>query len=1531
MLFQKRNRLARWGLAFALLLPVLSFAQSMDNHIEIILNDVSYDCSTGQATVSFHITNYDESGNWGSYHTVYNIDLGASRVVGRSLPAGDADVFFTGAYNPGDDIVCTAWGISNNGAPQVDFHTYVLAPVPSVPTISASASFPLCNGAYVTLTANSPDASYYVWSNGQTGNSITVNAAGTYTVHAVGTCGSSAESNPVIVTVASAPAAPVIGSSNGTLLCNGSSTTLSATSSGGTINWSNGATGTSISTSSPGTYYASESNGCGTSGNSNVITISVSNTPPSPAVNSSNGTSLCNGETTTLSTAPSAGGTISWSTGATGNSIIVSSPGNYYAYETNSCGTSGISNVVAITTGSVPSAPSISSSNGTLLCNGSSTVLTASGGGTISWNTGAVSSAIGVTSAGTYYAVATNNCGTSGASNSIVITASSTPSSPSVSSSGGPLLCNGAAATLTTSPSYGGTIYWNTGATGNSISVSAAGNYYAYESNGCGNGGNSNVVAFATSSTPSAPTVTPSGNQQLCNGASVTLSSNGSNVLWSNGATGNTITVSTAGSYYAIDRNSCGNSSASNTVSVTTIVCPTPSPGGSFLVCPGANKTLDAGSGYDTYQWSNGATTQTTSVGPGTYTVTVSKSGCFATSAAVSVGYYSVITPTITESGATTFCAGGNVNLSSSAGTAYAWNTGATGNNITVTTSGAYYVTVTDGNGCQATSSALTVNVHPLPTATVSGNTSVCLNATSPAITFNGSGATAPYTFSYRINGGGIQTVSTTSGNSVSVNVPTSSAGSFTYSLVSVQESSGTTCTNAASGSATVTVNALPTATITGTTTTCRNSASPSVVFTGNGGNAPYTFTYKINGGANQVISTSSGNSVSIAAPTNTTGSFVYSLVSVQEAGSCANSASVSATITVNELPSATIAGTASVCQGSASPLINFAGSNGIAPYSFTYRINGGSAQTITTTSGNSVTIPVPTTTAGDYVYTLVSVRESSGNTCSNTASGSVTIHVNALPTATISGDATLCRNASAPSITFTGNGGTAPFTFSYRINGGSLQTITTSTGNGVSVQVPTTTAGSFVYSLVSVQESGSTACSAVAIGTATVVINPLPAATISGSATVCQNSASPVITFTGSGGTVPYTFVYRINNGTDQTVTGSGNSASINAPTTSAGTYTYSLVSVQDASSTACSSGATGTVTIVVNNQPSKAIVTTTQTHLCNGETGVLKVTNYVSGYQYNWYKDGALIRTTNKDTIQVTLAGSYTVLPVSPEGCEAPAISDAINITTGTVTTPVITGSLKVCPGGKTFLTALNADGQPYDQWRWTGPPGNRTIVAEDSSFFAAAGQYRVRVITQGCADSASVAVTADDTEYPAGKLTIEPRAVSYGEKAIITADVIGAVNFKWDLNDRNKITTSTHVLEQQFYHSGDSIPIKVWATSARNCTTLFNSYVSVAPMIVDTLPDHSFTGSARDWNVFPIPFTDHLKVTAVLKRNETVRLDLFSGDGRWIRKWECKGNKGDNEFVLDYFENLLPNNIYILTGFYNGTKHSEKVIKQ
>jgi hypothetical protein len=209
----------------------------------------------------------------------------------------------------------------------------------------------------------------------------------------------------------------------------------------------------------------------------------------------------------------------------------------------------------------------------------------------------------------------------------------------------------------------------------------------------------------------------------------------------------------------------------------------------------------------------------------------------------------------------------------------------------------------------------------------------------------------------------------------------------------------------------------------------------------------------------------------------------------------CTQTVSGSAIVTVNALPTATIAGSVSTCLNSSSPAITFTGANGTAPYTFTYSINNVVQPTIATTTGNSISINAPTGVTGSFVYSLVSVQSSGTPACSQNQSGTATVTVNPLPTATIAGTVAVCQNAPSPAITFTGADGTAPYTFSYAINGVVQPNITTTTGNSISVNAPTGVTGSFVYSLVSVQSSGTPACSQNQLGTATVTINPLPLA----------------------------------------------------------------------------------------------------------------------------------------------------------------------------------------------------------------------------------------------------------------------------------------------------------------------------------------------------------------------------------------------------------------------------------------------------
>jgi len=132
-------------------------------------------------------------------------------------------------------------------------------------------------------------------------------------------------------------------------------------------------------------------------------------------------------------------------------------------------------------------------------------------------------------------------------------------------------------------------------------------------------------------------------------------------------------------------------------------------------------------------------------------------------------------------------------------------------------------------------------------------------------------------------------------------------------------------------------------------------------------------------------------------------------LVSVTDANGCTASVSGSVTITVNQLPTATISGNATICEGQNSDLDFNLG--GTPNFTVEYTINGvPNSYVFNSTGSNLLNVsPVITTT-----YILVSITVGNG-VVENNVSGSVTIAVNQLPTAVLSGNNTICNGMQSP------------------------------------------------------------------------------------------------------------------------------------------------------------------------------------------------------------------------------------------------------------------------------------------------------------------------------------------------------------------------------------------------------------------------------------------------------------------------------------------------------------------------------------
>ncbi|TAF89974.1 MAG: hypothetical protein EAZ48_01240, partial [Flavobacteriia bacterium] len=357
------------------------------------------------------------------------------------------------------------------------------------------------------------------------------------------------------------------------------------------------------------------------------------------------------------------------------------------------------------------------------------------------------------------------------------------------------------------------------------------------------------------------PLITPPGPITACNGTSVTLTTSVfSSYLWSTNATTQSITVNAAGNYTVTVTNSygCTGTSAATVVNFSEPLTPTFNQvtpicyNGTFSL---PTTSINGISGT----WSPTINPLATT----TYTFTPSSGQC-ANTAQMTVTVNPLPIPTVSANGPLTFCQGSSVVLTATGGGTYVWNLNgavipnATSSSLTATQAGNYTVTVTNANGCSATSGVqvLTVNPLPQPTITASGAVNLCQGQ---SITLS-TGTFDSYLWS---------------SGQTSSSITVSTAGTY-----SVNVTSGG-CTGI-SNTIVVTVINDPVATIVGTASVCENGAQPNITFTGSNSTAPYTFTYSINGGANQTITTSpTSSSVTLPVPTATTGTFTYTLSNV--------------------------------------------------------------------------------------------------------------------------------------------------------------------------------------------------------------------------------------------------------------------------------------------------------------------------------------------------------------------------------------------------------------------------------------------------------------------------------------------------------------------------------------------------------------------------------------------------------------------------------------------------------------------------
>lgn len=948
----------------------------------------------------------------------------------------------------------TSYIVTGNSASNCTYKDTITLNVFAAPIITATQSIDsICPNDSVHLAATG--GASYTWAT-QAASTVVIGSNQTLDVHPLtttnyivtGTDGNGCISKDTITVHVNA--APVSNAGVNQSLCSASTINLgTGSTTGNTYQWSpsTGLSGTTISNptttlsntgNTPDTliYTVLTTNAAGCT-SSDDVTIIVN---PVPTANAGNDGIICSGQSVQVGSAATSGYTYLWnpSTGLVGPTTS-----NPTATLTNVTSVFDTVHYIVTTTWFgcidkdtvdviVKPNPVSNAGNDQNLCSGNTIPLgtTSTTGYNYGWSpaTGLSSTTASnpnvtltgtTTSTNTYIVTTTwNGCITQ---DSVTITLNPLPT---VTSTANPAaICLGTSATLTATgaANYSWALLTNPGtpvSTANPYSVSpTVSTSYIVTGTTAALCSSKDTINIQVNPLPSVTATAP--NDSICLGDSIILTGNGAvNYTWQilGGATissNSTVQVQpiVATSYILTGTDAIG---CENKDTIEITVNPTPTitaTGGTVSVCPGVLGVpywVNSPNSNSTYQWT--ITGGTVASGQGQDTVLVNwglagsgvvsvieitDRGCASGPIDLQVNINAILTP-VAPTGTPTICANDGAGLIYSIiGTpmsSYTWHvfggtvvSGNGTNTVTVDWNAAGpsigYVwydesSLTPDTNCFGVSDTFQVVINPAPnTSAITGASALCVFDSIPLSVINTAGSTYQW---------GLTSGTVLSGNgSNSIYAGFNAAGAITATVV---ETNSYGCVGD-SINYNITVNALPVVTA---------SATPAAICIGS------STTLQATGGTNYTWSPVAGlNDPSVSNPTaNPTTTTTYSVL-VTDANGCSNTNST--TITVNALPVVTTSATASaICIGQTTSTLS---------------VTGGTTWAWSPTAGlNNPSISNPT--ANPTVNTTYTVTATDVNGCS--ATNSISIVANALPTIVASNDTSVC-NGSGVAINATG------------------------------------------------------------------------------------------------------------------------------------------------------------------------------------------------------------------------------------------------------------------------------------------------------------------------------------------------------------------------------------------------------------------------------------------------------------------------------------------------------------------------------
>jgi hypothetical protein len=432
------------------------------------------------------------------------------------------------------------------------------------------------------------------------------------------------------------------------------------------------------------------------------------------------------------------------------------------------------------------------------------------------------------------------------------------------------------------------------------------------------------------------------------------------------------------------------------------------------------------------------------------------------------------------------------------------------------------------------------------------------------------------------------------------------------------------------------------------------------------------------------------GSALAPVPPTTVAGTTTWYVSQVDGSTSC-EGPRAAISVTVNPLPTATLTGGGTVCEGAITQ-VGFTGAGGLAPYTFTYQVNGGAETSIVTTSGNSVNLPVSTVSPGTFTYTLIKVRDSRG--CEQLQNGTATVVVNPKTVITTQPAVSPVCAGGSIQMSVAAEGVNLSYRWEKFRSGSNWDPVGDNAATLTISGLQTVNSGERYRVVVTGQ------CGILTSSEVTITVNPVPAIFSLTSTTLCGEGTA-TLTLSGS----QTGFTYQLQDGANNVqAPKAGTGSALNWTDLQEGTYTVVTTGVTP---TNCS---VTTLPFQLIEYPVPEAPNAISGERCGNGTVVLSANGCTDGI-LKWYASASggtpLATGTTYTTPNLTAITTYYV-SCTLNNCES--ARTAVTATIYPIPTVTLNTLAAVCSSAlPVTITATPGTGSPGDyDYSWTVPAG-------------------------------------------------------------------------------------------------------------------------------------------------------------------------------------------------------------------------------